>query len=550
MSNEKEPIGFINFDGTTGQNNEVEVRIPYKRINDVKRGQYVILESDSTNNDRVYLARIVKGPFFEPDAVGKDSAFARAAILEADTVKFRPDYHAICRAEILGEIIDQESLILTGSSNRPIPQTAVLPMTGKEIEKLLGLDGDVYFGELSGYHEVRVHFKQEDKKVFPRNLGIFGTVGSGKTNSSQVLIEELSKSGWAIVVLDVEGEYVQMDQPSKEAETKKFIKKLMERFGISPEGLKNDLNIYHPIGFECARPEKSEEFGIRFDNVEHHILGEILDLNPAQMDRFMEAYYELESEYETKSESKKKARLTMIEAVADDTEEEAITGKTLKEFIEKVKQKMKDGKSIGDKSSYAVVLRKLNKLKRSGVFDTQNHLGDYSELLKVGNVSIFDLSNSQNLYVNNIVISTLLNKLFALKVRDKDNKLPPLMIVIEEAHSFISRDRAGSMEETLDILRDISRRGRKRWLSLCFISQQPSHLPPEIYELCNTKIVHQITGGKNLDSIKGSAGGVNPALWDEIPIMGQGRCLIISPQFRHAILADVRPCSSRRGMTE
>ena len=81
MSNEKEPIGFINFDGTTGQNNEVEVRIPYKRINDVKRGQYVILESDSTNNDRVYLARIVKGPFFEPDAVSKDSAFSRPPFL-------------------------------------------------------------------------------------------------------------------------------------------------------------------------------------------------------------------------------------------------------------------------------------------------------------------------------------------------------------------------------------------------------------------------------------------------------------------------------------
>lgn len=41
------------------------------------------------------------------------------------------------------------------------------------------------------------------KKVLPRNVGIFGTVGSGKTNSAQVLIEEASRAGYAVIVLDV-----------------------------------------------------------------------------------------------------------------------------------------------------------------------------------------------------------------------------------------------------------------------------------------------------------------------------------------------------------
>lgn len=546
MAQEKNPIGYINFDGTTGDNNEVEIRIPYKKIGEIRRGQYILLESDSSNNNRTYLSRIIKGPFFEPDAVSKDSAFARTSILEADKVKFRPDYHAVCRAEILGEIVDKEALILSGASNRPFPQTAVLPMGGEEIERLLGLQGDVYLGELSGYGEVRVHFKQDDKKVLPRNIGIFGTVGSGKTNTSQVLIEEISKAGWAVIVLDVEGEYVQMDNPSKEAKSKKIIEKLMKKFQIEPKGIEN-LSIYHPIGFESSRPEKSQEFGIRFDNVDPYILAEILDLNAAQMDRFMEAYYELEQKKESKAESKKKAR-TMIEAVAEGDEEEAVTGTTLRDFIDKVRERMETEKGMGGKSSYAVVLRRLRKLLKTGVFDTKSHLGDYSDLVKPGIVSVFDVSNSQNLYVNNIIISTLLKKLFNLKVRDEN--LPPVMIVIEEAHSFISRERAKAMEETLDVLRDISRRGRKRWLSLCFISQQPSHLPPEIYELCNTKIVHQITGGKNLDTIKTSTGGVNPSLWGEIPIMGQGRCLIISPQFRHPLMVDMRPCSSERGMTE
>ena len=163
---------------------------------------------------------------------------------------------------------------------------------------------------------------------------------------------------------------------------------------------------------------------------------------------------------------------------------------------------------------------------------------------------MFDLSGAQNVVINNVLISDILRGLFQKKVGDKDRRLPPTLVVIEEAHTFVSKDNVKRMEETLDILRDISRRGRKRWLGLCFISQQPSHLPPEIYELCNTKIVHQTTGGKNLNALKDSAGGVNEAIWDEVPVLGQGRCLIMSPQFRHPVLCDVRPCKTQRKFTE
>ena len=57
---------------------------------------------------------------------------------------------------------------------------------------------------------------QIQKLFCPEIIGIFGTVGSGKTNSSQVLIEEAAAAGWAVVVLDVEGEYISMDKPNSE----------------------------------------------------------------------------------------------------------------------------------------------------------------------------------------------------------------------------------------------------------------------------------------------------------------------------------------------
>ena len=95
-----EAIGYVNFDSTNAKDGEVEVRVPFTEMEKVRRGQYVKIESKSDKGTKNYLARIIHGPLFVPDAVDKDSAFARAAILNAGTVSFRPDFHAVCGAEI------------------------------------------------------------------------------------------------------------------------------------------------------------------------------------------------------------------------------------------------------------------------------------------------------------------------------------------------------------------------------------------------------------------------------------------------------------------
>lgn len=542
------PLGYINFDGVTGENGEVEIRVPNDRLDQLRRGQYVLLESRATGTARRYLARIVRGPFYVPDAVSKDSAFARAAVLQADQVKFRPEYHGVCTAEVIGEIMDEESLSLTGSSSRPQPLTAVRTLRGDQIEQLLGLGGDIYLGELSGYPGVKVRFKNNAKWVLPRNLGIFGTVGSGKTNTSQVLIEEISACGWAVIVLDVEGEYVSMDLPSEEAVKRPGMRALMGRFGVEPRGVSH-LQVLHCNNTEPSRPKGSKEFGIRFSRMDPYILSEILGLPEAQSDRLLEIYYELAGRTQASGAHRRAGRGLAGRMADEEDEYEPAVGLRLDDLIGAVQNRATERQTQG-RVSWQVLLRKLRKLQRYGIFDTSNDLGDYSALLENGLVSVFDLCNSLNVWINNIVISDLLRGIFSLKLRDKENKLPPVLVVIEEAHSFVSRENVSHMEATLDTLRDISRRGRKRWLSLCFISQQPAHLPPEIYELANTKIVHQTTGGRNLDALRNSAGSVNEAIWSEVPVMGQGRCLIISPQFRHPVMCDVRPCSSNRRLWE
>src|SRR2546422_8301178 len=98
----------------------------------------------------------------------------------------------------------------------------------------------------------------------------------------------------------------------------------------------------------------------------------------------------------------------------------------------------------------------------------------------------------------------------------------------------------------LSQLRRIARRGRKRWLALHFVTQSPQHLPSELFELANNKIIHQTTGPENLRVLKAAAGTVNEAIWDDVPSLGRGRAIIVSAQYPHPIIARIRPAASKR----
>jgi hypothetical protein len=549
-----ESIGFVNFDsGGNASNTEVEIRVPIEKMDDIQRGKYVIIESGKKNF--FYLSRISKGPFFTPDAVHRESAFAKASIIQADKIAFLPDYHGICFAELLG-MFDLDSSHLTGFQTRPHPKSSVFQLPAEKIESLLKLRGNLYLGQPGGYPEIRVYFDSNKKSVLPRNIGIFGTVGSGKTNSAQVLIEEACCAGWAVIVLDVEGEYIEMDKPSSEIGRNKNLREIAEKqFKIRPAGLDN-FQVYFPSETETNRKD-ALEFSIPFGGLSPYELSEIMGMNETQEDRFISLWDEVREDVIKPNSGGKKKNTgntwKLIEEYGPDgIYEEDNPEHTLGKMIQKLTNKLNNSDDArrprgADRSSWQVVKRLLGRLRRFQIFDSADDLQP-AEFLKPGKVSVLDLSGSYNVRVNNIVIAYLLRKVFDLKIKKDD--LPPTIIFIEEAHTFVSRENASKMEALLDRLREVARRGRKRWLSLCFISQQPSHMPDEIYELCNTKLIHQTTGNRNLNALKISSGGVNEALWTEVPILGQGRCVIVSPQYQHPIMANIRPCKTNRMHTE
>jgi hypothetical protein len=133
-----------------------------------------------------------------------------------------------------------------------------------------------------------------------------------------------------------------------------------------------------------------------------------------------------------------------------------------------------------------------------------------------------------------------------MNLSEEENIKRKVCITIEEAHGFVSREKQDKMEQTLDQLRRIARRGRKRWLVLHFVTQSPQHLPSELFELANNKIIHQTNGAENLRVLKAAAGTVNEAIWNDVPSLGRGRAIIVAGQYPHPIVVQMRPAASKR----
>src|SRR5690606_37145838 len=105
------------------------------------------------------LGRIVAGPFHTPE----DGA-----------------YHTHGTIEVLGRLEPGERIV--PAPTRPRPGTEVTVFPASRLRHLLEIDGDLYLGRLTGHADVAVHAPSTIKNFLPRNVGVFGTVGSGKSN--------------------------------------------------------------------------------------------------------------------------------------------------------------------------------------------------------------------------------------------------------------------------------------------------------------------------------------------------------------------------------
>lgn len=539
-------LGHVIFDGDAANNTTSQAMASAEHVKRFQREVYVGIKDTEQNIE--FLGRIVQGPFHIPHKDGTGPANTRTNKRQPERTSEKPSYDVYGNIEILGQLLQGERVVPTPTRPRPYSEITIFPP--ERLRKLLEIEGNMLIGSLMGYDEQRIEVRvnTDNKNILPLNVGIFGTVGSGKSNTVQVLVEEASQAGWACVVIDVEGEYVRMDEPEERPDMKRI---LGERYSITPEGMR-DFRVHVPSS-GTSDADHPSRFKVPISELDISIISDILEFSEPETRMYERA---VEVTQRTPSAS------SHPEEPEGEPSQTSSYPYTLADLIDVLVNSAFYVRLNDVEKSTAHTLRNklFYTLGRSGVLDwtpTENtpYL-DVNELLVGGRVSIFDISETDD-RSRNIAIAYILQSLFnkvtetavGEPIPGTNVPRPKILLVIEEVHTFVSKQSVDKMKSVLDSLQTISRRGRKRWLSLALVSQQPGHVPEELFELANTRFIHQLKSATNIAPVKQTTGGVHEALWSIIPALGPGQCLLTGRTFRNPLLIDVRPAKSKRLLT-
>jgi hypothetical protein len=576
----KGAIGRTMFDSSSSKDNTVTVLLPADEIGAAPAQSLVRIMSrpiEKGGDGRQYLGAVVEGPFAEPDGLKAD-----APVVVATSVRgavFMPRYHGRIQVEILGEEVDG---VLEPPRFRPLPNSPVFVLKEDETREMLGLASDMDLGLAVGFENMAVQIPAKRKSVLPRHVGILGTTGGGKSTTVSGLIHQFSKAGIFTVVIDTEGEYTEINQPTQD----KSMQRLLQRINRKPEGV-SEMYVLHLVGRSttASAPTSIRTFSLEFASLSPYAAAEIMDLSEAQLDRFFKAYdvtkmvmrdlgifprkenHEEEqialelNEFEvgypnmTLSFLIDIANLFLASLAHTEFTPHNLVFKDEK-ALQIIQQKIKSVQT-NNEISWKALLGKLWRLKRTEIFDNPRAKPiPFDKLIAPGRTLVIDLSDTDSTIVNNLVISNILRGIQqaqedAYLKAEKEQKTPtPIMIVVEEAHEFLSRDRISKMNNLFEQVARIARRGRKRWIGLMFVTQLPQHLPDEVLGLLNNYILHKITDVNVIARLRRSIGGIDEGLWNKLPNLAPGQAIVSMASMSRPLLVAINPTPCKLRMID
>jgi DNA helicase HerA-like ATPase len=115
------------------------------------------------------------------------------------------------------------------------------------------------------------------------------------------------------------------------------------------------------------------------------------------------------------------------------------------------------------------------------------------------------------------------------------------VVIIEEAHEFLSAERIEKAKTLFQQVARIAKRGRKRWLGLVFVTQLPQHLPRQVFGLVNSYILHKITDAEVVSTLRRTVSGVDAGLWDRLTGLAPGQAIVSFSHMAWPLLVSIDP---------
>ncbi len=315
-------------------------------------------------------------------------------------------------------------------------------------------------------------------EMFFHQMLICGKVGSGKTVAMKGLAQYfIEKFEGAVLAVNVkESDLLQMNKASNTSN--KQIKKEWEVLGEEPHGIDNFV-VYYPANVEIMTTKK-----VDFDFTKKITLN-VAEIDPDALSGLLQNVSDVAAQtlpnifraWLNKQKKKKDADCVTFSEFINyfNNGEETLEFETLN--------------SRGDESFIKLPRGTFENIRRN--FDTAAEFFDNesadslteADILVPGKISVIDVAVKNGKQFGAILLRDLLQKIVTAKSENRSDA--PILIIIDEVHSFYSTD---AMESALGVLDLICRIGRSMKIGVIFASQNPDDISKGLSSVINTKI--------------------------------------------------------------
>jgi DNA helicase HerA-like ATPase len=378
--------------------------------------------------------------------------------------------------------------------------TAIMRANEDLIRHVLGLsaskENGAYIGLLKG-HDLQV-FLNVDALV-QKHICILAKTGGGKSYACGVLIEEMMKHKIPLIIIDTHGEYHSLTKPNKNRKDQKN----MPRFSIKQKNYASQINEYSPMG---ARGNISH-LTLHGVNLEAR---EIIDLLSAKLSGPQVG--------------------CLYQAIKEVKEYKNVYN--LRDIIDAVNRSKSNARWN--------VIASLESLDSIGVFSDNGTAT--TDLIKNGKCALINMKGVPP-DVQDVVVARLTKELFDDR---KAGKIPPFLMVVEEAHNYCPEKGVGRAVSS-SILRTVASEGRKFGMGLCIVSQRPAKVDKNIISQCNTNVILKVTNPNDLKAIIQSVEGLTNQTYREIQRLPIGVALISGAGLQMPVMTEIRVRETSHG---
>jgi hypothetical protein len=156
-------------------------------------------------------------------------------------------------------------------------------------------------------------------------------------------------------------------------------------------------------------------------------------------------------------------------------------------------------------------------------------------------ISILDLSGIPSGVLHDLIgalLRILYDALFWARNLPEGGRERPLLVVLEEAHTYLGKD---AMNPAAAAVRRIAKEGRKYGVGLMIVSQRPSEIDATILSQCGTIFAMRLANEADRGHVTNAASDNLKGLFDMLPVLRTGEAIIVGEAVSLPIRTLVEP---------